>query len=357
MSNGKTAKQLESIPPTEAVDISNGLTLSPRINLLLTIHRADTTVSPLDEWKLKRSLIDYLKTSFSHPITLPEEDLVIRRFKDLKKRKREDPVARASLFIRDLGFVKATAEAELQVREKSVVGEVREEDVVEALEKKFLEWRKLLVEKMDGMEVNLEGVRFRISVAVPDSDNFERMKKQWEEFYAFGNSRGYSRGAKQEPDTVILKGVPSRWFAEPRVSSKPSMLVTHTIFSTLGKIRNLSVAEDNDLGRDGDDEDEGMVAGLQCKIVVQFEKYKDFYNALKILCSRALLKEGSRLKVDYEVTWDKDGFFRNARSHAQEKNVRIATNSLEQHRKEAPRWQTRISRYGADNARTKRFKD
>lgn len=42
---------------------------------------------------------------------------------------------------------------------------------------------------------------------------------------------------RQQPDTIILRGVPSRWFAEPRVSSKPSMLVTHTIFSTFGKIR------------------------------------------------------------------------------------------------------------------------
>lgn len=48
---------------------------------------------------------------------------------------------------------------------------------------------------------------------------------------------GYSRGGRQEPDTIVLRGVPSRWFAEPRVSSKPSMLVTHTIFSTFGKIR------------------------------------------------------------------------------------------------------------------------
>lgn len=55
---------------------------------------------------------------------------------------------------------------------------------------------------------------------------------------------GYSRSgrqSKQEPDTIVLKGVPSRWFAEPRVSSKPSLLVTHTIFSTFGRIRHVNV--------------------------------------------------------------------------------------------------------------------
>jgi len=60
------------------------------------------------------------------------------------------------------------------------------------LERKFVECRKLLVEKMDGMEVNLEGVRFTVSVSVPIEDDFERMKKEWEEFYAFeaGKTRG-----------------------------------------------------------------------------------------------------------------------------------------------------------------------
>ena len=54
---------------------------------------------------------------------------------------------------------------------------------------------------------------------------------------SYGLTGNYSRGTKKEPDTIILRGLPSRWFAETRVSSKPSMLVTHTIFSTFGKIR------------------------------------------------------------------------------------------------------------------------
>lgn len=48
---------------------------------------------------------------------------------------------------------------------------------------------------------------------------------------------GHSRSGRQEPDTIVLRGLPSRWFAEPLVSSKPSMLVTHSIFSRLGTIR------------------------------------------------------------------------------------------------------------------------
>ncbi|XWS25508.1 hypothetical protein CRYUN_Cryun27aG0074200 [Craigia yunnanensis] len=339
-------RPLETLPPTETLEIENGLSLVPRVKLNLTIHPSLPSVSkPIDEWKLKRALVDFLKTSLSVSITVPEEDLQIRRLKDVKKRKRDEPVADGALFIRDLGF--------LNIRKKSEESDKEEEDVKE-LEKKFLDWRRYVAEKMDGIEINLEGVKYNLSVEIPVSDDFERMRKDWEELNAFRN-RGYSRGGRQEPDTIVLRGVPSRWFAEPRVSSKPSMLVTHTIFSTFGKIRNLNVAEDDDFGKETDEDDLDMVSGLHCKIVVQFEKYRDFYNALKVLCGRSLQKQGSRLSADYEVTWDKDGFFRNSRSQNQEKNSRMQEPAAVRYRAEAPRREPHISQ-SSNDTRRKRFK-
>lgn len=52
-----------------------------------------------------QALTDRLLQIFTFSICVLEEDVEIRRFKDLKKRKREDPVARGSLVIRDLGFL------------------------------------------------------------------------------------------------------------------------------------------------------------------------------------------------------------------------------------------------------------
>ncbi|KAK9271317.1 hypothetical protein L1049_026907 [Liquidambar formosana] len=346
-----TTRPLESLPPTETLEIENGLSLVPRLKLLLTIYPSDpsSVTKPIDEWKLKRALIDFLKTSFSVPIPVPEEDLHIKRFKDLKKRKRQEPVAYGTLFIRDLGFLNDTKKY-VNLAEDSGV-----EDDVRVLEKKFSEWRSSIVEKMDGIELNLEGVKFKLGVAVPQSDDFDGMKTEWEELNAFGN-RGYARSGRQQPDTIVLRGVPSRWFAEPRVSSKPSMLVTHTIFSSLGKIRNLNVAEDDALGKDADEDSGDIVSGLNCKVVVQFERYRDFYNALKVFCGRSLQKQGSRLRADYEVTWDRDGFFRNSRSYNQEKSSRMPATTAGHYRSEAPRRQPNISRYSPDNVRLKRFK-
>lgn len=344
-------RPLETLPPTETLEIENGLSLVPRVKLNLTIHPSLPSVSkPIDEWQLKRALIDFLKTSLSVSITVAEEDIQIRRLKDLKKRKRDEPVARGALFIRDLGF--------LNNRKKSEENTDNEEEDVKELEKKFLDWRRYVAEKMDGIELNLEGVKYNLSVEIPVSDDFERMRKDWEELYAFRN-RDYSRRGKQGPDTIVLRGVPSRWFAEPRVSSKPSMLVTHTIFSTFGKIRNLNVAEDDDFRKETVEDDLGIdiVSGLHCKIVVQFEKYQDFHNALKVLCGRSLQKQGSRLSADYEVTWDKDGFFRNSRSQNQEKSSRMQETAAARYRTETPRHEPHTSQYTSNDTRRKRFKE
>ncbi|WCJ40949.1 ZCW7 [Euphorbia peplus] len=296
-----TMNSFATLRPTEAIEIENSLSLVPRVKLILTVYPSlsSSATKPIDEWKLKLALTNFLKTSLSISITIPEEDLQIKRYKDLKKRKRDASVAHGALFIRDLGFLHSKKD---------------EEEDLTALEKKFLDWRNYIVEKMDGIELNLEGFKYRLSVGVPESDDFEGMKKGWEEFYAFGD-RNRGRRGREEPDTIVLRGVPSRWFAEPRVSSKPSMLVTHTIFSSFGKIRNLSVAEDDDFGKDVDEDDGDIISGLHCKIVVQFEKYGDFYSALKVLCGRSLQKQGSRLRADYEVTWAKDSLLNEKRDN------------------------------------------
>uniref|UniRef100_A0A803M2N2 Uncharacterized protein n=1 Tax=Chenopodium quinoa TaxID=63459 RepID=A0A803M2N2_CHEQI len=113
-----------------------------------------------------------------------------------------------------------------------------------------------------------------------------------------------------------------------------SSLETFREFTTEELDRNLNVAEDNDPGTDTDADDEDLISGLQCKVVVQFDQYKEFYNALKVLCSRSLKKEGSRMKADCELTWDKDGFFQHARRYTQEGNSRIPTVGAGQYRNE-----------------------
>ncbi|KAF9621179.1 hypothetical protein IFM89_016673 [Coptis chinensis] len=333
--------KIKAASPTETLQIENGLSLIQRVKLLLTVYRADLSFKPIDEWQFKRSLLSYLK--YSLPNTVPEEDLEIHKFKDLKKRKRNDSIASGVLYIRDLAFID---------NKTKKVDNLNSED-------KFLEWRDSFVNKLDGIELSLEGVKFKLNVSLPSSDDFHGLKKSWEESYAFSN-KGYGSRGKQQPDTIILRGVPSRWFAEPRVSSKPSMLVTHTIFSVFGNIRNLNVASDDDLGENVKEGSDDIVSGLQCKVVVQFEKHEDFSNALKVLCGRSMLKEGSHLRADYEATWDRNDFFRNTVQRAARNQIpersHMQSTATRQYENETPRFLPHIARSSSNGAYSKRFK-
>ena len=88
------------------------------------------------------------------------------------------------------------------------------------------------------------------------------MKMGWEEFYA-ARSRGHGmRNIVKRPYTLILEGIPSWWFSEPRVSSKVYVLGTHTIFSKFGRIKNLDVVGRNDLGKDAQDIGKDITSAL-----------------------------------------------------------------------------------------------
>lgn len=54
---------------------------------------------------------------------------------------------------------------------------------------------------------------------------------------------------------------------------------------------------DDAFGKDGNEDAEDIISGLHCKITVQFEKHRDFYNALKVLSGRSLQKVGIYLSI------------------------------------------------------------
>lgn len=177
-----SADRFDSVSPIEPLEIDNGLMLIPRVRLNLAVYPSSPAqTKPVDDWQLKRALLDYLKNSLSVSLAVPEEDVEVARVKDLKKRKRDEPLARGSLVIRDLGFLNQKKRSSIDEEENT------KEGLVKILEKKYSEWRKYLVGKMDGLEMNFGGLKFRLSASLPVSDDFEGMKKEWEEHFAFSN--------------------------------------------------------------------------------------------------------------------------------------------------------------------------
>lgn len=69
--------------------------------------------------------------------------------------------------------------------------------------------------------------------------------------------------------------------------------------SAVESVRNLDVAEDNDIGKDADEDEAEIVSGLQCKIIVRFEKHRDFSTALKILSGRSMEKVNVKFCIPF----------------------------------------------------------
>lgn len=80
----KNNNEEEEEEASKLLEIENGLRLVPRVKLNLTVYPSTplTLSHPIDEWKMKHALIDFLHSS--HSLTLPEDE-------DLQKRKRGNP--------------------------------------------------------------------------------------------------------------------------------------------------------------------------------------------------------------------------------------------------------------------------
>ncbi|MCO5583180.1 hypothetical protein L7F22_037088 [Adiantum nelumboides] len=252
-----------SLSRWEAVELGHGgLSLVPRLRVLLSFVRADLSVRPLDEWQLRQSLLDFLRDSLS--IIVSDKDLSLHKHKNPHKRRNDEALASGVLYIWDI---------------QALLGESRshKEDANTMLQEK----ERMLIEKLTGVELNLGGLKLRCHARPEDRDDFFSLKRSWHE---------------ANEDTMVLRGIPSRWLAELRVSSKASVLVTHTMFSQFGSIRNLDIQVNDS-------------ESLSCNVWVQFEHYSEFYNAMVAFCGRSMAKEGFNFKANYEVNWDNDGYF------------------------------------------------
>ncbi|EFJ11157.1 hypothetical protein SELMODRAFT_235386 [Selaginella moellendorffii] len=222
--------------------LEHGLALLPRVRLFLVFRRLGrSAVKHIDEWLLKEWVRSVVRKSLK--VELGEKDLVKCRV--------EEEAVTWELFVWD---------SQVELARKSCIG------------------------ALDGVEFIIGGAKLRCGVQFDEKDSFAALRSSWET--VFGSD--VSDHSSKFPDTLVLKGLPSRWFAEPRVSTQASVLVTHTVFSKFGKLRNLEIVNESDTGK---------TSSLQCNVWIQYERYSGFYNAVEALCGRSMQKFQSQLSV------------------------------------------------------------
>ncbi|CAI5478507.1 unnamed protein product [Closterium sp. Yama58-4] len=180
---------------------------------------------------------------------------------------------------------------------------------------------------------------------------------------------GRKGGSEKRPDTLRVCGIPCRWLAEERVSTKPSLLIAHTVFSSFGPVRNIELLDPNEelpsakvtqgrtlgvagpaaLGRAG--LGLGLGAGLALKletdVMVRFGSHSTFCDAVKALARHAVKKEGSSSLARVQLMIDGGDYF-------DERNVRRRRFTREQRAEEERQQREREERRRAERERAER---
>ncbi|KAL5163662.1 hypothetical protein HKD37_07G020512 [Glycine soja] len=203
----KNNNEEEEEEASKLLEIENGLRLVPRVKLNLTVYPSTplTLSHPIDEWKMKRALIDFLHSS--HSLTLPEDE-------DLQKRKRDNPEGALGRGRVEAAWCHSSRKGKELCSMEGGRREARYKECGfgsygEGIYRCARSYYPVLVcslfqltEKLNEIELNLEGVKFKLARYYSCFGYFQGLKKDWEEHSTFRSRR--------EPDTVVLSGMSSR---------------------------------------------------------------------------------------------------------------------------------------------------
>ena len=155
---------MASPTPDGVIELSDGLSLVPCTVVLLSFVRADVSVKPVDEWQLKEALMAMFKKRFS--LGVADRDLVLRREKNYFKKRRDEPIADATLHL---------------------WGSVPEGDTAK-VRPDGADFGKRFVENVNGLELSVGGLKLKCVAAIQETNDFEALKRSWEG--VFGLRRG-----------------------------------------------------------------------------------------------------------------------------------------------------------------------
>eukprot|EP00741_Cyanophora_paradoxa_P005099 tig00000857_g4941.t1 len=198
------------------------------------------------------------------------------------------------------------------------------------------------VKKVDGRRVFLRGVEFKAEAEENRPAEYAAIQREWERVFYGGGMKGAKRRFEdlspgERPDTIVLSGLPSRWFvddapqpapseagpaepapaAPPPASSSstapatgrtsrlrgPSLRVLRTVFSKFGRIRNVEISEVPRTGKESVEEE--FERAMNFLVHVQFFEYADFCRAVRTFASRALHKEGASFICYFKLDFDR----------------------------------------------------
>ncbi|CAI5979970.1 unnamed protein product [Closterium sp. NIES-65] len=256
--------------------VGHGLSLVPCRAISLSFVRQDGLPKLVNQWELREAIEAKYRShaSASNWPSFNEKDLTISWTKNLDKITRGEPIAVATLLLWGPSG----------------------ESVASSVVSNFGSW-----------ETRVSAARITCHAEPADSPSYGELMRDW-----LAEESGRKGGSEKRPDTLRVCGIPCRWLAEERVSTKPSLLIAHTVFSSFGPVRNIELLDPNEelpsakvtqgrtLGVAGAAASRtaglglGLGAGLALKletdVMVRFGSHSTFCDAVKALARHAVKK-------------------------------------------------------------------
>jgi arginine/serine-rich splicing factor 17 len=164
------------------------------------------------------------------------------------------------------------------------------------------------VTKLDGNMIKLSGLADALKVRAYEAKSKYPVKHDWEAF--FRDARDLNEWKPGErPDTIHIKGLPSKWFSDEKSGNKPVKEVIVSVFEKFGKIRYLDVpCLDPYRSRITNEHQPNFQtfcfgSDLHFEVYIQYEDYQGFVNAMKGLKGMKLLLMTDGSKAATAAVW------------------------------------------------------
>jgi arginine/serine-rich splicing factor 17 len=172
--------------------------------------------------------------------------------------------------------------------------------------------------------IKLSGFTELLRIQASEVDLSYPGKKDWESYFRERGITSYDDGLPGErPDTVRLKGLPSKWLTTEDSNQKPSIDLVRRIFEKFGSLRNVEILDSASLKQPGfmGNMSSGnfptfnsfdAAVQLSCEVVAQYNLYSGFVAAMTRLRGMKLMRKtqaGKESSVNLVVDFDRSGYF------------------------------------------------
>ncbi|KAK3728916.1 hypothetical protein QZH41_005427 [Actinostola sp. cb2023] len=175
--------------------------------------------------------------------------------------------------------------------------------------------------KLEGNFIKLSGFSEALRVKCIEAKLKFPSRHEWDSFFRDANELNECNPGER-PDTLVIKGLPSKWFASQQSGDKPCEETVISVFQHFGKVRRIDIPildEYRQKMTNSGNEFQTFYFGshLHFDAYIQYSQYQGFVAAMSSLKGMKLVhvsEEGRAASANIQVRFDKT-------SHLSEKNI------------------------------------